>query len=239
MGWGDWGSCSSQGRLDSQAHPYFVAHNGHRHPKLLHPSSKGRPAQGQPGLSHSGLGWGLEVGVDLPDLPLPQELAGYTGGDVSFLKEDFELQLNKQIVLDTVSVWGLGVCAWRPALLCTGLWSGCAHLGRLRDTSSPTLTMGTLPCQASRRSLESPLVCLAGSFGASRSPSLVPVFAQGQGVGGNCGFGGPGLGTIGDRQQPVLTRLEGVGEGTTGWERHHGCPAIQGLSPALHMAAQL
>lgn len=36
----------------------------------------------------------------------PQELAGYTGGDVSFLKEDFELQLNKQLVLDSVSVRG-------------------------------------------------------------------------------------------------------------------------------------
>lgn len=38
-----------------------------------------------------------------PRTPLPQELAGYTGGDVSFLKEDFELQLNKQLVLDSVS----------------------------------------------------------------------------------------------------------------------------------------
>lgn len=34
----------------------------------------------------------------------PQELAGYTGGDVNFIKEDFELQLNKQLVLDSVSV---------------------------------------------------------------------------------------------------------------------------------------
>ena len=29
----------------------------------------------------------------------PQELAGYTGGDVSFIKEDFELQLNKPLAL--------------------------------------------------------------------------------------------------------------------------------------------
>lgn len=35
----------------------------------------------------------------------PQELAGYTGGDVSFIKEDFELQLNKQLVFDSVSIW--------------------------------------------------------------------------------------------------------------------------------------
>lgn len=31
-----------------------------------------------------------------------QELAGYAGGDVSFLKEDFEFQLNKQIFWDSV-----------------------------------------------------------------------------------------------------------------------------------------
>lgn len=31
-----------------------------------------------------------------------QELAGYTGGDVSFLKEDFEFQLNKQLLWDSV-----------------------------------------------------------------------------------------------------------------------------------------
>lgn len=38
-----------------------------------------------------------------------QELAGYTGGDVSFIKEDFELQLNKPLALDSVfstSLWG-------------------------------------------------------------------------------------------------------------------------------------
>ncbi|XP_036617594.1 sorting and assembly machinery component 50 homolog [Trichosurus vulpecula] len=42
-------------------------------------------------------------------LKVNQELAGYTGGDVSFLKEDFELQLNQQFLLDTVlsaSLWG-------------------------------------------------------------------------------------------------------------------------------------
>ncbi|KAM7317441.1 hypothetical protein ACRRTK_023743 [Alexandromys fortis] len=42
-------------------------------------------------------------------LKVNQELAGYTGGDVSFLKEDFELQLNKPLMLDSVfstSLWG-------------------------------------------------------------------------------------------------------------------------------------
>nr|KAF6277550.1 hypothetical protein mPipKuh1_015358 [Pipistrellus kuhlii] len=42
-------------------------------------------------------------------LKVNQELAGYTGGDVNFIKEDFELQLNKQLVLDSVfsaSLWG-------------------------------------------------------------------------------------------------------------------------------------
>ncbi|KAJ8791788.1 hypothetical protein J1605_020510 [Eschrichtius robustus] len=34
-------------------------------------------------------------------LKVNQELAGYTGGDVSFIKEDFELQLNKQLILDS------------------------------------------------------------------------------------------------------------------------------------------
>ncbi|KAG7270676.1 hypothetical protein CRUP_030403 [Coryphaenoides rupestris] len=37
------------------------------------------------------------------------ELAGYTGGDASFLKEDFELQVNKHLFLDSVlsaSLWG-------------------------------------------------------------------------------------------------------------------------------------
>ncbi|KAL7982742.1 hypothetical protein Chor_010340 [Crotalus horridus] len=42
-------------------------------------------------------------------LKINQELAGYTGGDVSFLKEDFELQLNKRLIWDSVlsaSLWG-------------------------------------------------------------------------------------------------------------------------------------
>ncbi|KAM6384136.1 sorting and assembly machinery component 50 homolog isoform 3-T3 [Alca torda] len=42
-------------------------------------------------------------------LKINQELAGYTGGDVSFLKEDFEFQLNKQLLWDSVfsaSLWG-------------------------------------------------------------------------------------------------------------------------------------
>ncbi|XP_026778397.2 sorting and assembly machinery component 50 homolog B [Pangasianodon hypophthalmus] len=40
---------------------------------------------------------------------LNQELAGYTGGDTSFLKEDFELQLNKPFLWGSVlsaSLWG-------------------------------------------------------------------------------------------------------------------------------------
>ncbi|KAB0396642.1 hypothetical protein E2I00_020172 [Balaenoptera physalus] len=39
------------------------------------------------------------------------ELAGYTGGDVSFIKEDFELQLNKQLILDSVLPRGTHKCA--------------------------------------------------------------------------------------------------------------------------------
>ncbi|XP_036154688.1 sorting and assembly machinery component 50 homolog isoform X2 [Myotis myotis] len=72
-------------------------------------------------------------------LKVNQELAGYTGGDVHFIKEDFELQLNKPLVFDSVvsaSLWGgmlvpigdkpssiadrrlpgrRGVLGWRPA----------------------------------------------------------------------------------------------------------------------------
>ncbi|XP_051548578.1 sorting and assembly machinery component 50 homolog A [Myxocyprinus asiaticus] len=42
-------------------------------------------------------------------LKINQELAGYTGGDVCFLKEDFEIQLNKTLFWDSVlsaSLWG-------------------------------------------------------------------------------------------------------------------------------------
>uniref|UniRef100_A0AAQ4REI2 POTRA domain-containing protein n=1 Tax=Gasterosteus aculeatus aculeatus TaxID=481459 RepID=A0AAQ4REI2_GASAC len=42
-------------------------------------------------------------------LKIHQELAGYTGGDASFLKEDFEIQLNKTLFWDSVlsaSLWG-------------------------------------------------------------------------------------------------------------------------------------
>ncbi|MEQ2253933.1 Sorting and assembly machinery component 50 A, partial [Ilyodon furcidens] len=35
-------------------------------------------------------------------LKIHQELAGYTGGDTSFLKEDFEIQLNKSLIWDSV-----------------------------------------------------------------------------------------------------------------------------------------
>uniref|UniRef100_A0A8B9LG35 Sorting and assembly machinery component 50 homolog A n=1 Tax=Astyanax mexicanus TaxID=7994 RepID=A0A8B9LG35_ASTMX len=42
-------------------------------------------------------------------LKINQELAGYTGGDASFLKEDFEIQLNRRLLWDSVlsaSLWG-------------------------------------------------------------------------------------------------------------------------------------
>ncbi|XP_054898056.1 sorting and assembly machinery component 50 homolog A isoform X1 [Poeciliopsis prolifica] len=42
-------------------------------------------------------------------LKIHQELAGYTGGDARFLKEDFEIQLNRTLILDSVisaSLWG-------------------------------------------------------------------------------------------------------------------------------------
>ncbi|XP_053741166.1 sorting and assembly machinery component 50 homolog A-like isoform X2 [Synchiropus splendidus] len=42
-------------------------------------------------------------------LKIHQELAGYTGGDTSFLKEDFEVQINKPLAWDCVmsaSFWG-------------------------------------------------------------------------------------------------------------------------------------
>uniref|UniRef100_A0A4W4GYF1 Bacterial surface antigen (D15) domain-containing protein n=1 Tax=Electrophorus electricus TaxID=8005 RepID=A0A4W4GYF1_ELEEL len=42
-------------------------------------------------------------------LKVNQELAGYTGGDASFLKEDFEIQVNRRLFWDSVlsaSLWG-------------------------------------------------------------------------------------------------------------------------------------
>ncbi|CAB1323551.1 unnamed protein product, partial [Coregonus sp. 'balchen'] len=42
-------------------------------------------------------------------LKINQELAGYTGGDASFLKEDFEIQFNRRLFWDSVlsaSLWG-------------------------------------------------------------------------------------------------------------------------------------
>lgn len=49
--------------------------------------------------------WGEEtcnIHYNFRKLMSLQELAGYTGGDVSFLKEDFEFQLNKQLLWDSV-----------------------------------------------------------------------------------------------------------------------------------------
>uniref|UniRef100_A0A673J1P3 Sorting and assembly machinery component 50 homolog A n=1 Tax=Sinocyclocheilus rhinocerous TaxID=307959 RepID=A0A673J1P3_9TELE len=43
-------------------------------------------------------------------LKINQELAGYTGGDVSFLKEDFEIQLNKTLFWDSVRCCGGNYC---------------------------------------------------------------------------------------------------------------------------------
>uniref|UniRef100_A0A671PIH6 Sorting and assembly machinery component 50 homolog A n=1 Tax=Sinocyclocheilus anshuiensis TaxID=1608454 RepID=A0A671PIH6_9TELE len=50
-----------------------------------------------------------ESGHSLKNSLSNTELAGYTGGDVSFLKEDFEIQLNKTLFWDSVlstSLWG-------------------------------------------------------------------------------------------------------------------------------------
>uniref|UniRef100_A0A671NY26 Sorting and assembly machinery component 50 homolog A-like n=1 Tax=Sinocyclocheilus anshuiensis TaxID=1608454 RepID=A0A671NY26_9TELE len=50
-----------------------------------------------------------ESGQSLKNSLSNTELAGYTGGDVSFLREDFEIQLNKTLFWDSVlstSLWG-------------------------------------------------------------------------------------------------------------------------------------
>lgn len=47
---------------------------------------------------------------NLTDVVVVQELAGYTGGDASFLKEDFEIQLNKTLFWDSVSFYNLHFC---------------------------------------------------------------------------------------------------------------------------------
>uniref|UniRef100_A0A8C8C0X7 POTRA domain-containing protein n=1 Tax=Oncorhynchus tshawytscha TaxID=74940 RepID=A0A8C8C0X7_ONCTS len=47
-------------------------------------------------------------------LKINQELAGYTGGDASFLKEDFELQFNKRLFWDSgLFLWFLPICLFR------------------------------------------------------------------------------------------------------------------------------
>lgn len=43
-----------------------------------------------------------------------QELAGYTGGDASFLKEDVELQFNRRLFWDSVSRGHSCVRQWCP-----------------------------------------------------------------------------------------------------------------------------
>ncbi|KAJ6666374.1 hypothetical protein lerEdw1_000647 [Lerista edwardsae] len=65
------------------------------------------------------------------------ELAGYTGGDVSFLKEDFELQLNRQLFWDSVSTSILSLSASR----CCQLLSGVECWFR-SETNHPLLLIG-------------------------------------------------------------------------------------------------
>lgn len=175
------------------------------------------------------------MGVDLPDLPLPQELAGYTGGDVSFLKEDFELQLNKQIVLDTVSVFFLGGGCLAPCIAVPGAQL-CPLRKAQRQPLSHTHHRGTsLPGLQEKPRV--PLGLSVWQLRCFQEPFISPNVRSGPGCGGQLWvWGGPGLGTIGDGQQPVLTRLRVSGEGATGRERHHSSPAVQGLLPALQMA---
>lgn len=47
-------------------------------------------------------------------LKVHQELAGYTTGDISFIKEDFKLQLNKQLIFNSVFENLFGVGCWCP-----------------------------------------------------------------------------------------------------------------------------
>ncbi|XP_051545232.1 sorting and assembly machinery component 50 homolog A-like [Myxocyprinus asiaticus] len=54
-------------------------------------------------------------------LKINQELAGYSGGDVSFLKEDFEIQLNKTLFWDSV----LSASLWSGILLPLGDKPSC------------------------------------------------------------------------------------------------------------------
>ncbi|RMC02950.1 hypothetical protein DUI87_20143 [Hirundo rustica rustica] len=69
-------------------------------------------------------------------LKINQELAGYTGGDVSFLKEDFEFQLNKQLLWDSIKAITLLSCyrlvhsGIKPGDYLGGeaFWAGGVHL---------------------------------------------------------------------------------------------------------------
>lgn len=63
-----------------------------------------------------------------------QELAGYTGGDVSFLKEDVELQVNRRLFWDSV---GHGTPAKRKHTCAAGALDLllCAFPARLKVNS--------------------------------------------------------------------------------------------------------
>lgn len=104
-------------------------------------------------------------------LKVNQELAGYTGGDVSFIKEDFELQLNKQLIFDSVfsaSLWGgmLVPIGDKPSSIADRFYLGdpracaasaCTALGRrAKETTWVERRTGPAACTCTPRYLSDP-----------------------------------------------------------------------------------
>lgn len=87
---------------------FITARYGNRHTQFYHPSEKRCLTEDQPGLfailvnERNNSSKNENTVVVYLFFMVYQELAGYTGGDVRFLKEDFEIQLNKTLFWDSV-----------------------------------------------------------------------------------------------------------------------------------------
>lgn len=103
---------------------FLTARNGHRHTQFYHPSEKRCLTEDQPGLfailvnERNSSSKNKNTVIIYLFFMVCQELAGYTGGDVRFLKEDFEIQLNKTLFWDSVRCFGKKNIAYVCMLPC-------------------------------------------------------------------------------------------------------------------------
>ncbi|XP_044918423.1 sorting and assembly machinery component 50 homolog isoform X2 [Felis catus] len=103
-------------------------------------------------------------------LKVNQELAGYTGGDVSFIKEDFELQLNKQLIFDSETTWaekrtGPAACTCTPPCL-----SGQARAAS--ENSSEHTSSSTRGISAISTTGRAPRLTFVSWLSASAGPTV-------------------------------------------------------------------